>query len=34
VMSGKVNDGKAIAGVLWAAQKFHISEKNKGKAQK
>ena len=24
VMSGKVQDGKAIAGVLWAAQKFHI----------
>jgi ADP-ribose pyrophosphatase len=24
VMSGKVHDGKAIAGVLWAAQKFHI----------
>ncbi len=27
VMSGKVHDGKAIAGVLWAAQKFHISGK-------
>jgi ADP-ribose diphosphatase len=25
VMSGKVEDGKAIAGILWAAQKFHIS---------
>ncbi len=25
VMSGKVIDGKAIAGILWAAQKFHIS---------
>jgi ADP-ribose pyrophosphatase len=25
VMSGKIQDGKAIAGVLWAAQKFHIS---------
>ncbi|HVJ05817.1 MAG TPA: NUDIX hydrolase [Candidatus Saccharimonadales bacterium] len=25
VMSGKLKDGKAIAGVLWAAQKFHIS---------
>jgi ADP-ribose pyrophosphatase len=25
VMSGKVQDGKAIAGILWAAQKFHIS---------
>lgn len=24
VMSGKIRDGKAIAGVLWAAQKFHI----------
>ena len=24
VMSGKVQDGKAIAGVLWAAQKFHM----------
>jgi ADP-ribose pyrophosphatase len=24
VMSGKLHDGKAIAGVLWAAQKFHI----------
>jgi ADP-ribose diphosphatase len=24
VMSGKVHDGKAIAGVLWAAQKFHV----------
>ena len=24
VMSGKVQDGKAIAGVLWAAQKFHL----------
>ena len=24
VMSGKIQDGKAIAGVLWAAQKFHI----------
>ncbi len=24
VMSGKIHDGKAIAGVLWAAQKFHI----------
>ena len=24
VMSGKIKDGKAIAGVLWAAQKFHI----------
>jgi ADP-ribose pyrophosphatase len=29
VMSGKVHDGKAIAGVLWAAQKFHISGNNK-----
>ncbi len=27
VMSGKIMDGKAIAGVLWAAQKFHISGK-------
>jgi len=25
LMSGKVQDGKAIAGILWAAQKFHIS---------
>jgi ADP-ribose pyrophosphatase len=25
VMSGKLQDAKAIAGVLWAAQKFHIS---------
>jgi ADP-ribose pyrophosphatase len=32
VMSGKVQDGKAIAGVLWAAQKFHIS--GNGKAAK
>ena len=24
VMSGKVRDGKAIAGILWAAQKYHI----------
>ena len=29
VMSGKLRDGKAIAGVLWAAQKFHISGKGK-----
>jgi len=29
VMSGKVQDGKAIAGVLWAAQKFHISGNGK-----
>lgn len=29
VMSGKIRDGKAIAGVLWAAQKFHISGKGK-----
>lgn len=29
VMSGKIHDGKAIAGVLWAAQKFHISGKSK-----
>lgn len=34
VMSGKVNDGKAIAGVLWAAQKFHISIGDKGKGRK
>jgi ADP-ribose pyrophosphatase len=33
VMSGKVHDGKAIAGVLWAAQKFHISGKDKDKKQ-
>ena len=31
VMSGKVHDGKAIAGVLWAAQKFHISGNDKDK---
>jgi ADP-ribose pyrophosphatase len=24
VMKGKLQDGKAIAGVLWAAQKFHL----------
>jgi ADP-ribose pyrophosphatase len=24
VMSGRICDGKAIAGVLWAAQKFHV----------
>jgi ADP-ribose pyrophosphatase len=24
VMNGKIHDGKAIVGVLWAAQKFHI----------
>jgi ADP-ribose pyrophosphatase len=29
VMSGKVHDGKAIAGILWAAQKFHISDTRK-----
>jgi len=29
VMSGKIGDGKAIAGVLWAAQKFHISGNGK-----
>lgn len=29
VMSGKVRDGKAIAGILWAAQKFHISGNGK-----
>jgi ADP-ribose pyrophosphatase len=29
VMTGKVCDGKAIAGVLWAAQKFHISGNGK-----
>ena len=28
VMSGKIHDGKAIAGVLWAAQKFHITGKH------
>jgi ADP-ribose pyrophosphatase len=32
VMSGKIHDGKAIAGVLWAAQKFHIC--GNGKAGK
>jgi ADP-ribose pyrophosphatase len=25
VMSGKIHDGKAIAGILWVAQKYHIS---------
>jgi len=29
VMSGKIQDGKAIAGILWAAQKFHISGNGK-----
>jgi ADP-ribose pyrophosphatase len=29
IMSGKVHDGKAIAGILWAAQKFHISGNGK-----
>jgi ADP-ribose pyrophosphatase len=29
VMTGKLQDGKAIAGVLWAAQKFHVSGKGK-----
>lgn len=29
VMNGKLQDGKAIAGVLWAAQKFHILGKGK-----
>ena len=24
VMSGKIQDGKAIAGVLWAAQKYRL----------
>jgi ADP-ribose pyrophosphatase len=24
VMKGKIHDGKAVSGVLWAAQKFHI----------
>lgn len=24
VMEGRIHDGKAIAGVLWAAQKFHV----------
>ncbi|MDR3763806.1 MAG: NUDIX hydrolase [Acidobacteriota bacterium] len=28
VMSGKIHDGKAIAGILWAAQKFHITGKS------
>jgi ADP-ribose pyrophosphatase len=31
VMSGKLHDGKAISGVLWAAQKFHIRGNGKGK---
>jgi ADP-ribose diphosphatase len=29
VMAGKMQDGKAIAGVLWAAQKFHIVAERK-----
>jgi ADP-ribose pyrophosphatase len=29
VMSGTVQDGKAIAGILWAAQKFHIAGNGK-----
>jgi ADP-ribose pyrophosphatase len=29
VMAGKLRDGKAISGVLWAAQKFNISGKSK-----
>jgi len=29
VMTGRLRDGKAISGVLWAAQKFHISGKSK-----
>ena len=29
VMNGKICDGKAIAGVLWAAQKFHVIGKGK-----
>jgi ADP-ribose pyrophosphatase len=29
VMSGKVHDGKAISGILWAAQKFHVSGNGK-----
>jgi hypothetical protein len=29
VMNGKICDGKAIAGVLWVAQKFHVIEKGK-----
>ncbi len=29
VMTGKVHDGKAIAGIFWAAQKFHISGSSK-----
>jgi ADP-ribose pyrophosphatase len=34
VMSGKIRDGKAIAGVLWVAQKFHISGNGKTSKQK
>jgi len=34
VMSGKVQDGKAIAGILWAAQKFHISGNGKLRKRK
>ena len=34
VMSGKVRDGKAIAGILWAAQKFHLSGKRKAGKRK
>ncbi|PSH03317.1 MAG: NUDIX hydrolase [Acidobacteria bacterium] len=34
VMSGKLHDGKAIAGVLWAAQKFHLTGGRKTSKQK
>ena len=34
VMSGKLRDGKAISGVLWAAQKFHISGNGKSVKRK
>jgi ADP-ribose pyrophosphatase len=34
IISGKVHDGKAIAGVLWAAQKFHICGDGKVKKGK
>jgi len=33
-MSGKLRDGKAISGVLWAAQKFHISGNGKSVKRK
>jgi ADP-ribose pyrophosphatase len=34
VMSGKVHDGKAIAGILWVAQKFHFTAGGKTRKRK